>query len=96
LAELPTATFVASDSLALGALQVLREYWRHMSDDVAVVDLADFHQAWEVVPPVTTVRFLQPKSADVRPTRFSRLLWSSPDSVESVVLAAGLARHSAS
>jgi LacI family transcriptional regulator len=52
----PDAVFIASDSMALGALRALREAGRRVPDDVAVVGFDDMPQAATSEPPLTTVR----------------------------------------
>ncbi|GIH90410.1 LacI family DNA-binding transcriptional regulator [Planobispora siamensis] len=50
------AVFAASDMMALGALQVLRQSGRRVPDDVAVVGFDDVPAAAYAEPPLTTVR----------------------------------------
>jgi DNA-binding LacI/PurR family transcriptional regulator len=50
------AVFVASDMMALGALQALRQAGRSVPDDVAVVGFDDIDIARYSEPPLTTVR----------------------------------------
>jgi LacI family transcriptional regulator len=50
------AVFVASDSMALGALRALREAGKRVPDEVAVVGFDDMPQAATADPPLTTVR----------------------------------------
>jgi LacI family transcriptional regulator len=50
------AVFVASDSMALGALRALREAGKGVPDDVAMVGFDDMPQAATADPPLTTVR----------------------------------------
>ena len=52
----PDAVFVASDTMALGALRALREAGKRVPDDVAVVGFDDMPQAATASPPLTTVR----------------------------------------
>jgi LacI family transcriptional regulator len=52
----PDAVFVASDSMALGALRALHEVGKHVPDEVAVVGFDDMPQAATVDPPLTTIR----------------------------------------
>jgi LacI family transcriptional regulator len=52
----PDAVFVASDSMALGALRALREAGKCVPDDVAVVGFDDMPQAATAEPPLTTIR----------------------------------------
>lgn len=50
------AVFAASDSMAAGALHVLRQSGRRIPDDVAVVGFDDSPVALEADPPLTSVR----------------------------------------
>jgi DNA-binding LacI/PurR family transcriptional regulator len=50
------AVFVASDTMALGALRALRQAGRRVPDDVAVVGFDDNDDAQYSDPPLTTIR----------------------------------------
>lgn len=52
----PDAVFVASDSMALGALRALREAGKRVPDELAVVGFDDMPQAATADPPLTTIR----------------------------------------
>jgi LacI family transcriptional regulator len=52
----PTAVFVASDTVALGALQAIRYGGLRVPDDIALVGFDDVPLAEFVDPPLTTVR----------------------------------------
>jgi len=52
----PDAVFVASDTMALGAMRALREAGRQVPDQVAMVGFDDLPQAATANPPLTTVR----------------------------------------
>jgi DNA-binding LacI/PurR family transcriptional regulator len=52
----PTAVFVASDTVALGALQCLRRHQRRVPEDMAVVGFDDIPLVEFIYPPLTTVR----------------------------------------
>jgi LacI family transcriptional regulator len=52
----PDAVFVASDSMALGALRALRETEKCVPGDVALVGFDDLPQAATADPPLTTIR----------------------------------------
>jgi LacI family transcriptional regulator len=56
LAHEPDAVFVASDSMALGALRALRYAGKRVPDDLALVGFDDMPQAATTNPPLTTVR----------------------------------------
>ncbi|MEU8222772.1 LacI family DNA-binding transcriptional regulator [Kribbella sp. NPDC048915] len=49
------AVFVASDQMAVGAMQVLKEAGRAVPDDVAIVGFNDIAAARHMDPPLTTV-----------------------------------------
>jgi DNA-binding LacI/PurR family transcriptional regulator len=55
LAEPPTALFVASDAVALGALSALRRARLRVPEDMALVGFDDVALAEAVDPPLTTV-----------------------------------------
>lgn len=52
----PTAVFVASDTVALGALQCLRRHDLHVPEDMALVGFDDIPLVEFIDPPLTTVR----------------------------------------
>ena len=52
----PDAVFVASDSMALGALRTLREAERRVPEEVALVGFDDLTHAATADPPLTTIR----------------------------------------
>ncbi len=52
----PTAVFVASDTVALGALSVVRQYGLRVPTDLAIVGFDDVPFAELIDPPLTTVR----------------------------------------
>jgi len=56
LSPLPTAVFVASDVVACGALQVIKERGLRVPDDLALVSFDDIPLARYLDPPLTTVR----------------------------------------
>ncbi len=56
LPQPPTAVFVASDTVALGALQAARRSGRQVPDDLALVGFDDVSLSEFVDPPLTTVR----------------------------------------
>lgn len=51
----PEAVYVASDTMALGALRALREAGIHVPNDIAVVSHDDLPPAMQADPPLTTV-----------------------------------------
>jgi LacI family transcriptional regulator len=56
LHEQPDSVFVASDTMALGALRAIREAGLHVPDDIAVIGFDDLPPALQADPPLTTVR----------------------------------------
>jgi LacI family transcriptional regulator len=56
LAASPTAIFVASDTMAIGALKALRQAGRRIPEDVALVGFDDVPIASAVEPALTTIR----------------------------------------
>jgi len=52
----PTAVFVSSDTMAIGALKVLRQTGRRVPQDVALIGFDDIPLSSAVEPPLTTVR----------------------------------------
>jgi len=58
--DLPTAFFMASDSLAIGAIHALKEAGMRVPEDVAIVGFNDIDIAKFMSPPLTTIR-VQPE-----------------------------------
>lgn len=56
LASRPTAVFIASDTVALGALHAIRQHNLRVPGDFAVVGFDDISLAAFVDPPLTTIR----------------------------------------
>ncbi|HLY26621.1 MAG TPA: LacI family DNA-binding transcriptional regulator [Aggregatilineales bacterium] len=56
LPDRPTAVFVASDTVALGALQAIRNEGLHIPQDIAVVGYDDIPLSAYIEPPLTTMR----------------------------------------
>ncbi len=54
--QLPTAVFVASDTVALGALQAIRQHSLSVPNNIALVGFDDIPLAGFLDPPLTTVR----------------------------------------
>ncbi len=52
----PTAVFVASDMMAIGAMRALRQAGLRVPDDVAIVGFDDIPLASSIEPPLTTIR----------------------------------------
>jgi len=54
--ELPTAFFIASDHLAIGAIHALKEAGFRVPEDLAIVGFNDIEVAEYLSPPLTTIR----------------------------------------
>jgi LacI family transcriptional regulator len=52
----PTAVFVASDSMAIGAIKAIRDFGLRVPDDVSIVGFDDIPSAVTIEPELTTVR----------------------------------------
>ncbi|WP_409293229.1 LacI family DNA-binding transcriptional regulator [Peribacillus sp. SCS-37] len=52
----PTAFFVASDTMAIGAIRALHEKGISVPDDISIVSFNDIEMAQHIHPPLTTVR----------------------------------------
>ncbi len=77
--------FVASDLMAMGALQALRAAGRRVPDDVAVVGFDDIDMAAHTDPPLTTVRQEAGESARVMVSTLLALV-RGEDAAEPVTL----------
>jgi LacI family transcriptional regulator len=55
LAEPPTAVFVASDSMAAGALRAIHEAGLNIPRDIGIVSFDDLPIASILTPPLTTI-----------------------------------------
>lgn len=55
IAHHPEAVFVASDTMAVGALRAIQEAGLHVPDDIALVSFDDLSTAATTTPPLTTV-----------------------------------------
>jgi LacI family transcriptional regulator len=53
--ELPTALFIASDVMAIGAIKALQEVGLHIPEDIAIVTTGDPPLAAYIVPALTTL-----------------------------------------
>ncbi len=56
LPQIPTAIFAASDLMAFGVLEAVREQGLRVPEDIAVVGFDDIPMASQVYPPLSTVR----------------------------------------
>ncbi len=56
LGELPTAVFIASDEMALGAIKAIREKGLEIPRDISIIGFDDNPMCTELFPQLTTVR----------------------------------------
>ncbi|MDP2943325.1 MAG: substrate-binding domain-containing protein, partial [Candidatus Omnitrophota bacterium] len=56
LDELPTAVFIASDEMALGAVKAIREKGLEIPGDISIIGFDDNPICTELFPQITTVR----------------------------------------
>ena len=54
--HLPRAFFVASDTMAIGAIRAIHEAGLKIPEDIAIVGFNDIPNAMYLVPPLTTVK----------------------------------------
>ena len=81
--------FAASDQMAVGALDALRQAGRRVPEDVAVVGFDDVECAWSTDPPLTTVR--QPiEELGRQLVRSVQRLAAGEEAVPALVLPTGL------
>ncbi|MEU4421119.1 LacI family DNA-binding transcriptional regulator [Actinoplanes sp. NPDC024001] len=80
------AVFAASDLMAHGALQALRESGRRVPDDVAVIGFDDFEISRYSDPPLTTVRQPIGEAGRTMARQMLRLIAGDPEVPSSVVL----------
>jgi DNA-binding LacI/PurR family transcriptional regulator len=80
------AVFAASDLMAHGALQTLRDSGRRVPDDVAVIGFDDFEISRYSDPPLTTVRQPIAEAGRVMARQMLRMISGDPDVPSSVVL----------
>jgi DNA-binding LacI/PurR family transcriptional regulator len=80
------AVFAASDLMAHGALQALRDAGRRVPDDVAVIGFDDFEISRYSDPPLTTVRQPIAEAGRTMARQMLRLIAGDPEVAPSVVL----------
>jgi len=56
LPQQPDAVFIASDTMALGAMDAIYEAGLHVPEDIAIVGFDDLPPAAQATPPLTTIR----------------------------------------
>lgn len=87
------AVFAASDLMAMGALQVLRESGRRVPEDVAVVGFDDQPGSELAEPPLTTVFQPAERMGEEMARRLAALIASEEPAPDSVVLQTRLVRR---
>ena len=70
----PEAVFVATDTMALGALRALREAGLSAPDDIALVSHDDLPPAVQADPPLTTVRQPIAKTGQLAVEKLARII----------------------
>ncbi|MFC7528148.1 LacI family DNA-binding transcriptional regulator [Actinoplanes sp. GCM10030250] len=80
------AVFAASDLMAHGALQALRDSGRRVPEDVAVIGFDDFEISRYSDPPLTTVRQPIGEAGRTMARQMLRLIAGDPDFAPSLVL----------
>ncbi|GGH89096.1 LacI family transcriptional regulator [Pullulanibacillus pueri] len=63
--HLPTSFFIASDSMAIGALRALQESGLHVPKDVSIVGFNDIQVASFTNPPLTTIKVFTEKMGEI-------------------------------
>jgi LacI family transcriptional regulator len=53
---MPTAVFIASDSMAIGAYKAINEKGLSIPKDISIVGFNDISTAQFIVPPLTTIK----------------------------------------
>ena len=85
-AERPTAVFVASDTMAMGALKAVKDAGLHVPQDITLVGFDDLPQTAYLDPPLTTVRQPIPRLGETAVHLLLELLQYGPERVQRVVL----------
>jgi len=80
----PQAVFVASDSMAIGALKAIRAAGLRVPDDIALVGFDDIPLASAVEPPLTTVRQPIDRLGYLAASTLIDLLQANPATNESI------------
>jgi len=87
---LPSAVFVASDAVAMGAMAAIRERGLRIPQDIALVGFDDLPLAQFVDPPLTTIHVPAIELACKASEMLLQLLQGSPPSKKHVILDAHL------
>jgi len=82
----PDAVFVASDTMAFGAMRVLRQAGKRVPEDVAIVGFDDMPQAGTANPPLTTVRQPIQRAGALAVDMLSDILENGPEPPRRIIL----------
>jgi LacI family transcriptional regulator len=82
----PDGVFVASDTMAFGALQAIRRAGLSIPDDIALVGFDDLSHATMVDPPLTTVRQPIRRLGALAANTLVDLLRNGPDKPRRLIL----------
>ncbi len=82
----PDAVFVASDTMALGAMRAMREAGKRVPDDIALVGFDDMPVAARTDPPLTTVRQPIHRAGFVAAETLMEMIEEPQDSPRRVIL----------
>ena len=63
--EVPTAIFAASDLLAIGAINAIKDSGYRVPDDISVIGFDDIEMAGQVKPPLTTMRVRRAEMGEI-------------------------------
>lgn len=86
LSAMPTAVFVASDVVAAGAMQAIRQAGKRIPEDIAVVGFDDIPMAAYIDPPLTTVRLPAFKLGSTAGEQLIKLILGQPLEQQGVLL----------
>ncbi len=90
---LPTAIFAANDSMAVGAMRVLKEHGFSVPGDVAVVGFDDGDLAPHIDPPLTSVFVPRWEMGETAALRLLELIRGREPRARTIVLATELVRR---
>jgi LacI family transcriptional regulator len=86
LAHRPDAVFVASDMMALGAIQAIRAAGLRIPDDIALVGFDDLPHAATADPPLTTIRQPITRTGTVATQTLFDILDRTPETPQHIIL----------
>jgi LacI family transcriptional regulator len=86
LKPMPTAVFVASDVVALGAMSAIRDRGLKIPDDIAMVGFDDVSVSLYTDPPLTTIRLPGIELGKLATTMLTGLIQGIPPEQQQVIL----------